>query len=496
MWPLRTALVVAAVTLVRVAIASGIGLSDTEAYYASWVRTPALSYYDHPPIVAWTAWLTTRLGDTPGLVRLGPLLCGVAFDGLLYSLAARLFSPRAGFFAVALVTVVPVFFYTGFLLNPEAMLAPLWVLLLLHLYDLEGTREAWRPMVLGALIGVAFLAKYTALLAVPVVLLWLASSEQGRRWLRRPSLYAAGLLALALAAPVIVWNARRGWPSVELHLVERAEFSAPESLPAALWRVLRGQIGFYDPLILAAFFAMLAVALSRARRDPRYRFLAIASLPVLGFLLVTMVRIGDSEPHWTMVGYVPLLVGIGGWLDEAAPPARRVARLALGATFALSVAVGIGYYFFLRSPPLMTDLPGYAPERDPVNETAGWGAVRAAIRDETARLGPAAVVAGAHNVLCGHLVMALNDAPPVFCTSLRRTEFDFVGRRVPPADAPVVFVDSHRYPADTDRVLPGYTCSRARVVTVRRAGLPVGHYRLDDCFPRASGVLAGDLAPR
>jgi hypothetical protein len=154
----------------------------------------------------------------------------------------------------------------------------------------------------------------------------------------------------------------------------------------------------------------------------------------------------------------------------------------------LSAAVFALYAFHLRSPALARALPSYNPAADPLTETLGWDSVRAAVAFHASRLGPDAVAAGAHNVLCGHLQVALDDSPPVYCASPRRTEFDFLGRRSPPAGAPVVFVDSARYPADPVEALPDHRCGPAREVVVDRAGLVVERYRLRDCEPLDDGV--------
>jgi MFS family permease len=487
-WADRAALLIAVAAALHLAVAAATGLSDTEAYYAQWARAPALSYYDHPPLVAWMTWLATRLSSAPWAIRLGPVLCAAAFDAFVYRLTARLFSPRAGFFAVAIVSAIPVFFFSGFLLNPEAMLAPLWTLGLLVLVDLRERDAAWRAIALGGVIGLAFLAKYTAVLAVPVVLLSLGSSPESRRWFKRPSLYLAGLLALAITTPVLVWNARHGWPSLHLHLSERMERPASETLGAALWRVGKGQLLFFSPLFLPALAGVLAVTLVRSRHDERYRFLASASLPVLGFLLTMMVRAGDSEPHWTMVGYIPLAIAAGGLLDESMGLLRRVARAAFGAAFLLSAAVAALYAVHLRTPALAKLLRSYDPAADPFAETIGWDRVRAGVASHAAALGPGTVTVAAHNVLCGHLQAATDDSPPVYCASARRTQFDFVGRRSPPDDAPVVFVDSERYPEDPAAALPNWMCGPVESVEIERSGLRQGRYRLRDCRPLGGGA--------
>src|SRR5512138_3851137 len=130
-WAVRTALLIAAATLVRLLFVASTDIANGEAYYYVWSRFPSLSYYDHPPLVAWMTWLTTRSSHGSLAVRSGPLLCAVAFGALVFLFTRRLFSPRAAFLAVAIVTVIPVFFVSSYALNPEAPLAPLWVLGLL-----------------------------------------------------------------------------------------------------------------------------------------------------------------------------------------------------------------------------------------------------------------------------------------------------------------------------------------------------------------------------
>jgi hypothetical protein len=240
--------------------------------------------------------------------------------------------------------------------------------------------------------------------------------------------------------------------------------------------------------MLPAFVGVLGYALWHARRDARYHFVAATSLPVLAFLLTMMVRAGDSEPHWTMVGYVPLIVGAAGVLDESTGRLQRLGQAVFAVSLAVSVVVLGAYAFHLRSPALAKALPSYNPAADPLTETLGWSNVSSAVAEHASRLGPSSVAAGAHNVLCGHLQLAVDDAPHVYCPSPRRTEFDFVGRRSPPSDAPVVFVDSDRYPADVASALPAHTCGAATDVVVDREGLVLERYHLRDCMPEGAGA--------
>jgi hypothetical protein len=98
---------------VRVAIISTTGLSDTEAYYFTWSRFPDWSYYDHPPLIAWIMSATTVLSRSPFFVRIGSVVCSSVFGFLVYRFATRLFaSPRAGFLALLVVSIIPAFFFS------------------------------------------------------------------------------------------------------------------------------------------------------------------------------------------------------------------------------------------------------------------------------------------------------------------------------------------------------------------------------------------------
>jgi hypothetical protein len=91
-------------------------------------------------------------------------------------------------------------------------------------------------------------------------------------------------------------------------------------------------------------------------------------------------------------------------------------------------------------------------------------------------------------VLCGHVEDAIDDTPALYCPSPRRTEYDFVGRRTPPASAPVVFVNSDRYPDDPAVALPDHRCERVEDVAIERSGLHVARYRIHECTPLAGGA--------
>lgn len=492
---------VLAATLLRFASIVSLPLGNGEAYYYSWSRFLDWSYYDHPPLVAWMVRLTTLFGSSSEAVRLGPILASGAFGLILYRLAERLYRPRAAFFALVLVTALPVFLGSSLILNPEAPLAPLWAGFLLVLEGMRR-RDGWhRPIVAGVLLGFAFLAKYTAVLLLPATLIYIVSSAPARRWLWRPSFYAGGAVALIITLPVLIWNQTRGWPSLRLHFVERAVASLPVAgenrinqlvalssssgtgLFGGFLRVLVGQLISYSPL-LAPLLAMALVRASRqVRHDDRSLFIAAFSWPVLLPLLAAMTRFQDAEQHWTMVALIPATIAAGHYIDEGWARAKLL-RIATLAGITLSGALFFLANVHARSTALLRMIPAahYDARADMINELIGWDEIRATLTRAIGTARGNVVLASNHYSLCSRLLYEMGDSPAVYCPAARRSSFDFFDRNDVPANATVIAVttDIHE---ELPKGLEGRSCTVADHVEIERGGRSVAGYFVQSCPP-------------
>ncbi|MGF1468762.1 MAG: ArnT family glycosyltransferase [Sandaracinaceae bacterium] len=482
-WRSRAAWLIGALTMVRLWVTTATPLGNGEAYYLAWSRFPSLSYFDHPPLVALLGSLARIGGASRVSARLGSVLMSFLLGVLLYRLGERLFGPRAGFLALALVSALPAFVIHGYALNPEAALAPLWVLVLLEVQAMREGRSAWHAVVAGGLVGVAFLAKYTAILLVPSTFLYLATSPPMRPWLRRPVLYLGGLAALGAASPVILWNATHGWASVAYHLVERT--AAGPAIDPALraQEVLAGLAFFYSPLFLPLLLGGAWVAWRR-RKDDRYRFLLAYSVPALGFFLAVLMRVAEPEHHWTMVAFLGLSLIAGALVDELYDRSSRLRTYWWGA-LTLSLVAFLTVNIHLHTPLVVAAIPedDYDGRYDFGNELFAWPDVTRAVRDAARRQDGGVVAAGSYYSICGKLLDELNDDPPVFCPGARSAFHDF-GRALPPDDHAVIYLANDRYPQDPGPLLPEHACREEPGVEHRKAGRVVRRYRLWTCTPR------------
>src|SRR5438105_4512758 len=244
----NTTLAVLALVALRLVAAAWTPLTFDEAYYWMWSKHLAFGYYDHPPMVALVIRLGTMVaGDTELGVRLVSILLALPMSWAVYRATAILFGGmRLAATATILLNVTLMAAVGTMIVTPDApvLVASCFVLFALAKV-LETGRGAWW-LAAGAAVGAALLSKYTALFFGPAILIWLISVPKLRRWLLSPWLYLGGLVALAMFAPVILWNADHHWVSF-IKQMGRARIE--DFKPVFVAELIPTQIAFATPLV-------------------------------------------------------------------------------------------------------------------------------------------------------------------------------------------------------------------------------------------------------
>ncbi len=112
-------------------IAPLVPLGVDEAHYALYALHPDLSYFDHPPMVAWLQMVVAPLGYSEFSVRLVPAVLYAIASFLVFRITNRLFpdgNSHQAAVAVFLLNTAPILQLMGWGLVPDA---PLIVLALL-----------------------------------------------------------------------------------------------------------------------------------------------------------------------------------------------------------------------------------------------------------------------------------------------------------------------------------------------------------------------------
>jgi len=259
----NTSLTVVALVVLRLVGAAWTPLTFDEAYYWMWSKHLAFGYYDHPPGVAVLIRLGTMIaGDSELGVRLVSILLALPMSYAVYRTASILFGgQRLAASATILLNITLMAAVGTLIVTPDSLLLAASSFVLFFLAKvLESGRGAWW-LAVGAAVGVALLSKYTALFFGPAILIWLASVPRLRRWLVSPWPYLGAIVALAVFAPVILWNADHDWVSF-IKQIGRSRIG--QFKPSFIGELIPTQIAFATPLV----FILGAMGLSTLlRRD-------------------------------------------------------------------------------------------------------------------------------------------------------------------------------------------------------------------------------------
>jgi 4-amino-4-deoxy-L-arabinose transferase-like glycosyltransferase len=357
--------------VLRFVLAATADLAEDEAYYWLWSTHLAAGYYDHPPMIAyWIRAGTAIFGQTAFGVRFVALFSSLAGSYLLYRASLSLFRDAgAALLAVLWLNATLLCNAAAIVATPDTPLAFFATLTLFTLAKLiETGKGAWWYGV-GAALGLAFMSKYTAVLLLPGVFVWMACTAEGRRWFARPEPYIGALIAAVLVAPVFWWNYAHDWAS----FAKQAQHSVkdkPANALASVGELLGGQAGLATPLIFGfcAFGSFFALLRGWKRRDARWLLLGGACAPVFLFFLVHAAS-QKIQPNWPGFIYpAAILAAVHGYL--ALSKERAVPRW-IGASFGFAPWLGIVFTLVTFLQLGLGALPIEA-RKDPTVRLKGW----------------------------------------------------------------------------------------------------------------------------
>ncbi|HEY6966133.1 MAG TPA: glycosyltransferase family 39 protein [Burkholderiales bacterium] len=288
-----------ATLLFRLWLSAVVPVTADEAYFILWGRTPALGYYDHPPMVGWMLAPLTALGEAPWLLRLPAVLVPPAAALMVHAALTRWFGRDAqtADLAALAVLLMPVNVW-NVLVTTDTPLAVFSAASLLVFARAAQKDSAALFLVSGFLLGLAFLAKYFAVLLGLAYLVWAVVSRQPKSFL----LVFLGGLPFGLVN--LYWNYENCWCNVMFNAINRHAEGGSDWSPAkpALYAAALAYVG--APLF---WFAWRGRArLREAWRRPGERALLLAWLAPLAVfaLLSPLKRIGL---HW-LLSFAPALV--------------------------------------------------------------------------------------------------------------------------------------------------------------------------------------------
>ncbi len=399
---------------VLAAAGGGYGYHRDELYFQAAGRHPAFGYPDQPPLVPLLAAAVDAAdGGRLWVFRLVPAAL-VAATVVLTGLTSRALggSRRDQVWAAAAVALCSTVVGAGHLFSTttfDLALTTACVLLLMRAVDEPSRIGRW--LALGLVAAVALEVKTlpaTVLLCCGVGLVVAGP----RSVLLGPGPWLAAAVALAGALPNLLWQAANDWPQLEL---ARAIAAGSSGTSVARGLVVPLQLLLTGPVLAVPFVAGLVALLSAGRLRP-WRWLAVAYLVMLGFVVVS-----GGKPYY-LLGLLPALIAAGvppvrAWLGRGRVGLRRAVAAVLVVVHAVITAV-------ITLPVVPVTALASTPVVDvnyDAGETVGWDAFTATVERALALVPPVQrsrlVVVTANYGEAGELDRARRqgaDIPPVY----------------------------------------------------------------------------------
>ena len=288
---------------VVVNVFGGYGYFRDELYYIACSRHLAAGYVDQPPLSIWLMALARGvLGESVFAIRLVPAILSALSTALVCLLARRMGGGRTSMILGGLCFLAApqlLGFHAYYSMNSPDILV--WLVAAHAMLALVERTTLGRWAWLGIVLGLGLLNKISVLWLGAAVLAAILFTPL-RRELRRPGPYVAGLLALVIFTPYLIWNARLGFPHLEF--MRNATANKYSSLTRL--RFLADQVRGMNPFTFLVSLPGLAWCLA-GREGKRYRVLGVSFLTVFGILLAN----AHTKSEYVAAAY-PALFACGG----------------------------------------------------------------------------------------------------------------------------------------------------------------------------------------
>jgi 4-amino-4-deoxy-L-arabinose transferase-like glycosyltransferase len=263
------------------------------------VRSLDWSYFDNSGMVAYLIRISTAFfgEQTPFSVRFPFLVLSGFTTYLIYRTSCILFHNRSrAVIAATIFNLTPIALLGGSAAIHDNALLFFWVMALWAAASFVRSEDPRWFYTMGAVAGLAIQSKYTGVLILPCVLIFLLWSAPHRRFLLRKEPWIRALIAAAFALPILWWNVSHQWAS--LHHI----FFIGAGAASLGKRILDG-LGYHLAQFLSVspmfYFALVvgtitALARNLFKPNPQQALLLCLGLPLLLFGLLAFKGTGSQ----------------------------------------------------------------------------------------------------------------------------------------------------------------------------------------------------------
>lgn len=268
-----------------------------EGHHLAW------GYLEVPPMLSFMAWISNAFGASIFWVKFWPALIGsctlLLMGKIIIHLGGRTF---------AIVLAALPFLFTGYIrmfyfFHPNFLDVFFWTLNAYALIRyIQTQKNAWLYL-FGVSIGLGMLSKYSVAFYTASLLIGLLISPNRKIFLNR-HLYLAGLIALLIMLPNIIWQYQHGFP-LFAHMDELKETQLKFIQPKEF---LIDQVMMFLPCAFIWIAGLVYLTCITAGR--KYVFIAMAYISVIALLTYM------NGKSYYAAGAYPVLFAFGSFYLE------------------------------------------------------------------------------------------------------------------------------------------------------------------------------------
>ncbi len=307
--------------LFRFFLAASLEFGNDEVYYWLYAKYPAISHFDHPPMVGFFIQLFTLnlYFDSELAIRLAAIIPSGISMYVVFLIANYLKNEKTGFIAVLLYAIhIYGFVIAGTFILPDSPLVLSWLLafyFFIQVLPYNPKDVSKLKLILGFLFsGCAIYAKYQAVFLLFGVFLYVLLCN--RKWLKNVFFYVGFLFPLFFMILIFYWNYDNDFISYKFHGDRVSLFSFKFNKDSFLREVL-GQFLYNNPYVVIMFvLCMIAVFKKRflVEKKQLFLFLSVSVPLILTTIYLSLFR--DTLPHWSGISYITMLPIIALFITE------------------------------------------------------------------------------------------------------------------------------------------------------------------------------------
>ena len=271
-------------------------LFGDEAQYWLWSKSLDFGYFSKPPLLAWFISLHSFIfGDSFVSLKALPTILYFFVSLSFYSLSKNIGLDKKDAVTCSLLFLfIPAVSFSTFILSTDILLLLFWTLSLNELVKIKSSPAFHRFVLLGIMLGLAFLSKYAAVYFFICLALYVVFDKDFRLMFfkNRFNFLISFMCTFLVILPNIIWNLNNGWVTLQ-HTSDNASL---KNIDIDFFRglvFLVSQVIMLGPLL----FIINILNYREIYINEKLKFLLIFSVPIFFIVLIEAIIV-RANANW------------------------------------------------------------------------------------------------------------------------------------------------------------------------------------------------------